>query len=546
MIDSGRTVLQGMPRRSQQLASDELSRRDIALRLASRVKQFDGNLLEFADGSELPTDIVVWATSAQPSPLLEQLDLPLDERGFLQTRNTLQSTGADNIFAVGDAGTVEGTPYAKAGVYAVRQGPTLWNNMQRKLTGQPLESWTPQSKFLSLIGTGDDRAILTYYGLSLHNRWCWKLKDWIDTRFMAKYQQYEPPMMMSSRSATDDRDLAKQCGGCGSKASARVLQTSLPRVAQRKYEHVLVGLETPDDVALIANSQQRATAVTTDFFSAFVDEPYLMGRIAAQNALSDLYAKNATPRAALSVAILPHGPEHQQSQLLEDVLAGAAKEFSAGNVPIVGGHSIVGPKLTVGFTILGDADPKKVPAKSAVVPGDVLILTKPLGTGVLLAAQMQAACRAEWWQELVESMLRSNRSAAELAGQLYVSAATDVTGFGLAGHLSEMLAPTGLACELSLSSLPTLPGASELLSRGFESTLAPSNREAVEELLRFAPEVDHSRGAILFDPQTSGGLLLATPKENVESLLTRLGMQASVIGKVFSATSEKAEIRLLE
>ncbi len=544
LVDGGQQVLAHMPPRTQQLANRELQRRGIQVRLNSRIVKVEGERrLLFEDGQQWQADIILWATSAKPPALLGRLNLPLDKRGFLRTRNTLQSTGSENIFAVGDTGTVEGERYAKAGVYAVRQGPPLWENLRHKIESQPLTPWKPQSKFLTLLNTGDRRAILTYKGFSFHSAWCWRLKNRIDTKFMAMYQGYQPPEMMRPAEPTSaDLELAKQCGGCGSKMSASVLQKSLPALDQAQQDHVLMGLDPPDDIALLANRPGQATAVSTDFFTAFVDDPYLLGRIAALNALSDLHAKGATPRAALSIAILPHGPEEQQASMLNDLLAGAVHEFRPTSTPIVGGHSTLGPKLTFGFTIVGDADIQTVMRKSALSLGDRLVLTKPLGTGVLLAAHMQAACRAEWWTPLVGSMLQSNQPAATAAIHMQVSSATDVTGFGLAAHLLEMLKSSNLTAEVSLASLPLLPGAAQLLADGYESTLAPSNRQSCCGLHLDPKSQENPTTKILFDPQTSGGLLLAVPEKQLDKLLATCGPQATVIGQIVKSEGKDLSI----
>ena len=547
LVDGSHQILANMPPRTRQLANRELQRRGISLRLNSRIAKVEGERqLVFEDGQLWQPDLILWATSAKPPALLEVLELPLDERGFLLTRSTLQCTGAENVFAVGDTGSVEGEDYAKAGVYAVRQGPVLWENLRRKIEGEPLEEWKPQSKFLTLLNTGDNRAILTYKGFSFHTGWCWRLKNRIDTKFMAMYQGYEPPEMMDM--PADDPaaiDLSKQCGGCGSKMSASVLQKSLPALQQTEQDHVLMGLDPPDDIALLAQRSGRATAVSTDFFSAFVDDPFLLGQIAALNALSDLHAKGATPRAALSIAILPHGSDEQQARMLNDLLAGAVEIFRPAGVPIVGGHSTMGPKLTFGFTIVGDADAERVMRKSALALGDRLVLTKPLGTGVLLAAHMQAACRAAWWTPLVETMLLSNQHAAAVASEIGVSSATDVTGFGLAAHLLEMLKSSDLTAKVSLAALPLLPGTTELLEDGFESTLAPSNRESCCGL-HIEPELrEKSTTKILFDPQTSGGLLLAVPENRLEQLLSDCGTQATVIGSIVEDEGEGKDLSIV-
>ena len=546
LLESGENLLAEMPARTQMLAKTALENCDIELRLNARVIEVGcEGTLSYASGEREQFDLVIWATSAKPSPLLAKLNLPLDERGFLLTRSTLQCVGNDDIFAVGDAGSVEGEDYAKAGVYAVRQGPVLWENLRRKAEGRPLKHWRPQSKFLSLLNTGDERAILTYYALSTHSHWAWKLKDWIDTRFMAKYQQYEPPGMESDAGDQDEFDLSHQCGGCGCKASAQVLRDSLPGLRQPHFDQVLMGLDSPDDVAVLATEHGGAVAVSTDFFSSFLDDPYLLGRVAALNALSDLYAKDISPTGALSIAILPPGSEAKQSQLLSDLLAGAQRELNSAGVPIVGGHSIVGPRLVFGFTVLGDAREDGPLKKTELKPGDHLVLTKPLGTGVLLAAHMQAACEAQWWQTLVKAMLQSNQDAAKAARMCGVDAATDVTGFGLAGHLQEMLASGELAAELSLASLPILPGTVDLFERGLESSLAPSNQQNCDQVEIDARLANEPRTKVLFDPQTSGGLLLAVSEDRRDALLAVLGKDAAAIGRIVKRANSQSAIRLV-
>lgn len=545
LLDGARQVLREKPERARRLAIEELRRRGIVLKLERRVERVEEIRVLICDsGEQIATDLVIWATTARPSPLLAELGLPVDKLGFLLTRSTLQSTDDERVFAVGDAGTVEGDDYAKAGVFAVRQGPVLWENLQRQFRGQPLSKWRRQKEFLSLIYTGEQRAILTYRGWSFHGGWCWRWKDRIDSRFMDVYQDYAPPMMLEEP-PTEEFDLAQQCGGCGCKASANVLAQSLPSLEQAEDPRVLLGLDEPDDVAVLKNAAGGATAVSTDFFSAFVDDPYLLGRIAAINAMSDLFAKGITPTAAVSMVVLPPGQEKQQARLLGELLAGAAAEFQTVGVTIVGGHSVVGPKLVFGFTVLGDADEDVVMRKATPAVGDSLLLTKPLGVGVLLAAHMRARCRAEWWSLLLKSMLLSNRKAAYTAQELEISASTDVTGFGLAGHLLEMLSSGGVAAEISLSKVPVLPGVFELLTEGLESSLAPANRAScglvdVDSRLEQNPHV-----GIVFDPQTSGGLLLSVPAAQLDTLRNSIPTPTTVIGQVVSRGKSRPRLRLV-
>ena len=377
------------------------------------------------------------------------------------------------MFVVGDSGTSLDHPAPKAGVYAVRQGPILWENLQRTLSGRPLVEYVPQRGFLSLLATGDRRAVLSYKGFSAHAGWCWKLKDYIDSRFMAMYQDYRPMTPTSAPSAT----APMRCAGCGGKLGGSILSKVLERLKIPPSEHVLLGLQQPDDAAIVQPPGGRPLAATIDFFAAFLDDPYLVGRVAALNAMSDLFAIRATPLAAMAMATLPLGPPRAQEQLLYELLAGGLHELRQAGATLVGGHTIEGPGVTIGFSLLGDAGAERPQLKSGLRTGDLLVLTKPLGSGILLAAHMQARCRAAWMDALIPVLLASNQPAAEVASRFDIAGTTDVTGFGLAGHLLEMLRASQAAAELRLDALPLLPGVAELVAEGIESTLAPANRD---------------------------------------------------------------------
>jgi selenide,water dikinase len=335
-----------------------------------------------------------------------------------------------------------------------------------------------------------------------------------------------------------------RCAGCGGKVAGSVLSRVLDRLDVPPSEHVLLGLDAPDDAAIVQTPGGRPVTVTVDFFAAPLDDPYLVGRIAALNAASDVFALGANPLAALAMATIPLGRPRAQEQLLYELLAGSLAEFRRMGTTLVGGHTIEGPQLALGFTVLADQGTAAPLIKGNLQLGDRLVLTKPLGTGTLLAAHMQAECQAPWMDLLLRSMVLSNQPASTLVEQCEIRGLTDVTGFGLAGHLLEMLRPSGRAAELRLDDLPLLDGFVELTQAGIESTLAPANREAetaigVNEALRSSPQY-----AALFDPQTSGGLLLGVPERHVDACLDQLRQQsdvpAAVIGSVVEA--EEAEV----
>jgi NADH dehydrogenase FAD-containing subunit len=193
LVHGAARLMPGTLSGTSDLVHDELKRRHTKLEIGSRVESVGEKYVRLANGRELEADLVIWATSARGAPILGQLGLATDERGFLRTRATLQTLTDDSIFAVGDAGTIEHANISKAGVYAVRQGPVLWENIQRSLKKQPLRGYVPQSEFLKLLNTGDNRAIAEYRGRTFHGRWCWRLKDYIDRRFVRTYQDYAMP-----------------------------------------------------------------------------------------------------------------------------------------------------------------------------------------------------------------------------------------------------------------------------------------------------------------------------------------------------------------
>ena len=543
LVDRGTRLVEGVRTKTAATIRQKLETRGVTIALEREITRVDAEGLQYADGSHEAFDLVLWATGAAPPPLLAKLDLPLDERGFLQTDATLKTTATAPIFAVGDTGTIAGANLPKAGVYAVRQGPVLWDNLQRALNKQPLEAYEPQRGFLKLLNTGDGAAIGEYRGFTVASPWVLRLKNRIDHRFMDMYQQYTP---MEMAAEAPPAETLMRCVGCGGKVGGSVLSSALSRLEVPKHPAVLIGLDAPDDAALVQPLGGRPLTVTADFFAAPLDDPYLMGRIAMLNSASDLFATGATPTAALALITLPVGSPGQQEQMLYEVLAGSLHELRTMGATLVGGHTIEGPRLTLGFTMLGDqALPPR--AKNGLRQGDRLVLTKPLGSGILLAAHMQARCRGAWMQTLVEAMLVSNQAALDWFESFDIAAATDVTGFGLAGHLLEMLDASDLSAQVDLSAVPLLPGVAELLAEGIESTLAPANRAAeaamsVSESLRVQPEY-----AALFDPQTCGGMLLAVPEAEVDRLLAQLEQEgiasAAVIGQVTSQGDTRIELR---
>ncbi len=452
--------------------------RNIEIVTDARVCEVVRDHLRLADGRSIAFDIVIWATGAIGAPLLGQLGLENDDRGFLLTRPNLETTRLDRVFAVGDTGTIIGSQISKAGVYAVRQGPVLMKNIQRLVSGSSqLEDYHPQTDFLKLINLGNDQAIMEFKGRTFAGHWCWKLKNHIDVKFIRKYQNYDP---MPMKPSDGDDPPPMKCLGCGGKIGSQLLSQVLAELDVPQNDDVKIGLQHPDDAAIVRTYNDEVT-VTTDFFAAPFDDPYLVGRIATLNSASDCFVIGAQPTAALAIVQLPQGHPKAQLQIMRELMAGGVQELNKMGAAIVGGHSIEGPRTMIGFTVLGRqlSEPK---TKGMLAVGDQLVLTKPLGTGILLAAWMQSQMPAGCYGPLINTMLMSNEIALKLIQNFPITGMTDVTGFGFAGHLAEMLMASRVSASIDVSSIPLLDRCQRLIESGIESTLAPDNQTVASKV----------------------------------------------------------------
>ncbi len=490
--------------------------------------------VRLADGRVLPASLVVWATGAAGPELLARSALPVDERGFLRVGDDLRCVEYPEIFAAGDCTTLASHPeLPKAGVYAVRQGPTLAANLRAVVRGQRTQRFRPQRDFLALLNTGDGRAILSRGALALHGRLAWRLKDHIDRRFIRLYER--PPL--AERESMGRPMIA--CGGCAAKVGADILSRVLARLDLPKSAGVIVGLREPDDAAVFAHPPDTLAVATTDAFPPFSDDLYVVGQVAANNAASDLYAMGAEGAAAVAFVCLPHAEERAAEQQLEHFLRGALVQLQQLEIPLVGGHTIAGEQTIVGFGMHGWVDAGGVLRKSGASAGDALVLTKPLGTGVILAAARTGFADADWTEAAYASMLRSNGGAMRLLKRHGVHACTDVTGFGLAGHLAERLRASGVGAQLRADAIPALPGALALLSAGWRSSFHAANERAVGPRA-VAPHAGSAVLDLCVDPQTSGGLLAAVPAEAVDALRADFSAASEdlfVIGEVIEGSA---------
>jgi selenide,water dikinase len=418
--------------------------------------------------------------------------------------------------------------------------------------------YKPQRQALYLVTTGEKAAIGSRNGLTFGGHWVWRLKDWIDRRFMRKFNEL-PEMAVESAafaSPIADRDalkeisaLAMRCGGCGAKVGATVLSRALGGVTPAERPDVLVGLDAPDDAAIVDTGGPLLSVQTVDYFRAMIDDPYLFGKIAANHALGDIYAMGGAPQTALAIATIPYGLEAKVEADLSLMMAGANEVLRAADCALVGGHTSEGAELALGFAVNGQVARDAALHKAGMRPGDALVLTKPIGTGTLLAADMRGKAKVRWVAAAIAHMYRSNREAAAVLARHGARAATDVTGFGLLGHLVEMVRASDVDVELALDRIPVLDGARETIAKGVFSSLQPQNirlRRAIADLEAVAAHPDYP---LLFDPQTAGGLLAAVPAAHAQACVAELRRegyaQAAVIGLVRARGSRLEPIEVV-
>jgi selenide,water dikinase len=282
----------------------------------------------------------------------------------------------------------------------------------------------------------------------------------------------------------------------------------------------LVGYSTGDDAAVYRIADNRAMVVTADFFTPIVDDPYDFGRIAAANALSDVYAMGARPLFVLNLVAFPR--KLLAEGILEEILRGGSEVAREAGVPTLGGHSIDDKEPKYGLVAIGEVDPERMVTNTGARVGDALVLTKPIGSGVIATAVKREAAEAAVIEAAVASMATLNARAAESMGRAGVSAATDVTGFGLLGHLHRMLLASGVSARLSAKEVPLMVGARELAEAGHVPGGTHRNLADLEEAVDFADSVDETTRILLGDAQTSGGLLMSVPVDRVEALLEDL------------------------
>jgi selenide,water dikinase len=535
-----------------------LGERSIALRTRSPVAAVGEDHITTAAGEDLPADAVIWVTTASSPTWPRASGLAVDEGGFIAVDQQLRSRSHDFVFAAGDVASLpDARP--KSGVFAVRQGRVLAANLRAAATGRAVRRYRAQKNFLGLISTGDPYAIASYGNWSFESAWLWQIKDWIDRGFMRRYSdlpemdtEQGPELAAGIADSEAIRELsavAMRCGGCGAKVGATVLSRVIQRLPDTQRDDVLIGRDAPDDCAMLAVPPGKVMVQSVDYFRAFIDDTYTFGAIAANHALGDVFAMGAEAQSALAIATVPYGLERIVEETLHDLLAGALSIIEPSGAVLAGGHSSEGAELAFGLTVNGLIDPDKAWRKQGLDPGNALILTKPIGTGTLFAAEMRGKAKGRWIDAALRSMLLSNLEGARCLQRFGATACTDLTGFGLIGHLVEMTRASGVDAVIERDALPLLDGAMETVKAGILSSLQPQNVRLRRAIRDIDTAARHPVYPLLFDPQTAGGLLAGVPADQSTECVKALQAQgyrdAVVIGHIEPQADALEPIRLV-
>lgn len=524
----------------------ELDKRGVEVFLNHRVSEFQEGKALCENETSFSADSIVYATGASIPQWPSDCGLAISDDGFIEVNDFLQSTSHEFVFAAGDAASIQGQPRPKSGVYAVRQGKPLAENLIRYATGKNLKPHVPQKHALALINMANKSAIASRNNLFLKGRSVWSLKHSIDAAFLKKYRQL-PEMSVSLDVASGllDKeteaqlsDHAMRCAGCGAKVAGNILEEVLAQLPESDKEDILSAGSNIEDASLVKIDEDRVLLQSVDQLKAFINDPWLFAKIATNHCLSDIYAMGCSPHSALALVSLPTASKKLTRNMLQEIMQGCSEALQENDCSLIGGHSAESAELQFGLSVNGFAEKNTLLSKDGMQAGDIIILAKPLGTGTLLAADMRYKARHAWIDNALQQMLISNKQAAECFVKHKASACTDITGFGLAGHLFEMLQTRQIEAELSLADVPVLDGALETLRQGIFSSLHQDNKLTSRNIFNDEAFLKDPGFELLFDPQTAGGLLASVPQAEADNCIQQLRQcgysHACAIGRVMN------------
>lgn len=535
LVQSSNTLLPGYHRNVQKQVAIALKQYGIELITGFRVSQVTKNTIESDSGDTLSIDQSIWCTPATAPTWPTLAGLDTDEGGFIAVNEFLQSTSHNDVFACGDVAAMVKSPRPKAGVYAVRSATFLTKNLTAAFSNKAMTPLSLQTDFLSLISLGGKNAVGQRAWFSLKGKWIWRWKDQIDQKFIALFSKNLPAM------PTMDNE-PMHCSGCGSKIGPELLSDTLKELNVFPNENFDTDLTQAEDAAVAAVINKSSLLQSLDGFRAFTDDYYQLGIATTHHAVNDLYAMGLQPTSAQVWANLQFEHPRLIKRDFKRLMQGVTETLHHHKTTLVGGHSTEGRETHLALVVngLSESISESHWQKNALQQGDWLLLNKPLGTGIILAADAQGAAKPNNIEALWHNLLLSNRSFFLTLKNKKVHAATDVTGFGLIGHLLEMVKGTQYSVKINTDNIPLMSGALELSRQGFESTLMPQLMPMLNQC--DTNNVDLAMIKCLLDPQTNGGLIVSVAAEVACEIMAETN--AVKIGEIYKAESD-AKIFLL-
>ncbi len=538
-------VMPDTPARAVKLAAKQLALLNVQQHPNFTLRKVSTEGVWSSAGEFLAMDKVFVSTDAVAAGWPAESGLACDDKGFIKVNDYLQSVSHENVFAAGDIACLINQPKPKAGVYAVRQAPFLAENLRRYFSEYPLKKVRLQSEFLRLITLGDKYAVACRNGLTLSGRWVWRWKSAIDSAFMRQFSELSNNGVMTSASQLPDTENAQEqmhCAGCGSKLGPAGLYENLAKLPASDSANLHPALHTIEDAAVWQPTNDRVMVQSIDGFRSFSEDHYLFAKIAVHHAMNDLYAMGATPKYVQVWANLKFSHSRLQQRDHLRMMQGVSDALQMHEAALAGGHSSEGVEDHLGVVVNGEMVLQNRWSKYGAHRDDVIVMSKSLGTGVVLAADMQSRAKVSELDSALSSMLTSNRDLWQRLQTISPSSVTDISGFGLIGHLLEMLPAEGLAAELDVAAIPALPGSERLIAEGVHSSLFP-------ELLHYLNSCDISesvsseRRDLLLDPQTNGGMLIILSRD-AEKILLDAGASIQRIGVIIERMENESRIRL--
>ncbi|MBU2864572.1 selenide, water dikinase SelD [Reinekea forsetii] len=532
LVHAGECILPHVKSGTRKIAEKALANAHVSVVSHFRVAEVHQSSIVSTHEQKLDVDQSIWCTPATAPAWPSESGLATDDNGFIAVNEFLQSTSHGDVFACGDVAAMLKSPRPKSGVYAVRSAPFLVKNLRAVMLGNAMAPLNLQTDFLSLISLGDTRAVGQRFGVSFSGNWVWQWKNRIDQAFMSKFNA-----PLSAMDSVENEPM--HCAGCGSKIGPELLTSTLKELPIFPNSTLKPDLTLAEDAAVAAVHQDVAMLQSIDGFRAFTDDMYRLGVVATHHAINDLYAMGNTPTSAQVWVNLAFNHPRLIQRDFKRLMTGITETLLHHETTLVGGHSTEGAETHVALVVNGIGH--SVWPKNAVEEGDWLLLNKPLGSGILLAADAQGKAPAPSKEALWHVLQQSNRDFFLAIKNEKIHAATDVTGFGLIGHLLEMLKHRSLAANLNVEDLPLIPGALDASHQGITSSLMPKLLPLLNEC-----SLNNTQQALvncLIDPQTNGGLLVSTDPSTAKEIIAKT--DAVKIGQI-QRCSDGMKINLIQ